>query len=334
MSFSHLSQGTALLSIRRQQQQKIIRANNIQEGFQNNPAAYSACSAQSGNPRYGWCPPSEVDLLYEKDDDPGQRAAQMSTFNQLLSQYGSMYQNYMENVTQYVANPPKGLYGRNVYVPQLGGPAAPGFPSPAPPPSAPITNVMYNGNKYSTISGVSPDSTNAQGCDTTPTAIPSGWKVAPDNADSKYIISHHDWGHDVMVVSTGNAYGTPNWCCGSAGELWNSNMLSTAADGKVFVNSCSVGILLIAPGSGSSGGAAPPTPSVPGFCTSGPEWAAKTSQSGCKWSPVPNSDPQSCVYQQKSWCQGQCEGIWCGPGVKDAGCGAGGWCQKVGSRKP
>ena len=108
----------------------------------------------------------------------------------------------------------------------------------------------------------------------------------------------------------------------------------TVADGKVFVNSCSVGILLIAPGSGSSGGAAPPTPSTPGWCTNGGEWAARTSQSGCKWSPVPNSDPQSCVYQQKSWCQGQCEGIWCGPGVKDAGCGAGGWCQKVGSRKP
>ena len=79
-------------------------------------------------PNYSYCPGTGDKLLWEKDDDLAKREAQMDKFNQLLSQYGSVYKNYMENVSQYIKNPPTGLISQNVVVSPLTGAAAP-FPS-------------------------------------------------------------------------------------------------------------------------------------------------------------------------------------------------------------
>lgn len=79
-------------------------------------------------PNYSYCPGTGDKLLWEKDDDLAKREAQMDKFNQLLSQYGSLYKNYMENVSQYIKNPPTGLISQNVVVSPLTGAAAP-FPS-------------------------------------------------------------------------------------------------------------------------------------------------------------------------------------------------------------
>jgi hypothetical protein len=131
--FNQLNQGSAYLRQRKQRQRSTNM--NIIEGFANppGPGAYSCCSSDC-TPRYGYCPPTFDDLQFEKDDDPSQRQAQMNKFNQLLSQYGSTYKNYMENVVNYVASPPTGLVGQNVVVSQEGGEIpepCPMCPSPA-----------------------------------------------------------------------------------------------------------------------------------------------------------------------------------------------------------
>ena len=122
------NQGTSLLKLRKERKREVLGKHQILEGFNNLPNtfhSYSSCGSAAGKPRYGWCPPTINDLLYEKDDNVAARQAQEDKLYRVLSQYGTYYQNYMENVQNYVNNPPGGLYGRNVYVPQLRGNAAP-----------------------------------------------------------------------------------------------------------------------------------------------------------------------------------------------------------------
>ena len=122
------NQGTNLLKLRKVRKREVLGNHKILEKFNNSPhtpQSYSSCGAASGKPRYGWCPPTSNDLLYEKDDAVIARQAQEDKLYNLMSQYGSLYKNYMENIHNYVSNPPGGLYGQNVYVPQLSGGAAP-----------------------------------------------------------------------------------------------------------------------------------------------------------------------------------------------------------------
>ena len=120
------NQGTNLLGLRKVRKREVLGKHQILEGFSPYAAqSYSSCGAAAGKPKYGWCPPSTNDLLYEKDDAVAARQAQADKLYSTLSQYGTYYQNYMENVQSYVNNPPGGLYGRNVYVPQMKGGAAP-----------------------------------------------------------------------------------------------------------------------------------------------------------------------------------------------------------------
>lgn len=129
------NQGTNLLGLRNKRRKEVLGNHKILEGFDNppdTPQSYSSCGADSGKPRYGWCPPTPSDLLYEKDDDVSARQAEVDKLYGLMSQYGTYYQNYMENVQNYITNPPSGLEGKNIYVPQLDGPAA-SCPSCLPP---------------------------------------------------------------------------------------------------------------------------------------------------------------------------------------------------------
>ena len=97
---------------------------NIKESFKN-PQRISYCQNAPGLPNYGYCPPGTYILKWEKDDDPTQREAQMNKFNRQLSQYGTLYKNYMEEVNKYIADPPTGNLGQNIQVSQLTGAASP-----------------------------------------------------------------------------------------------------------------------------------------------------------------------------------------------------------------
>ena len=121
MSFN---QGNNLLGLRNVRKNEILGKRQILEGFNNASGevqSYSSCGAEAGNPRYGWCPPTPNSLMYEKDDDPNARQAQVDKLYGLMSQYGTLYKNYIENVQNYVNNPPGWIYGQNVYVPPCWG---------------------------------------------------------------------------------------------------------------------------------------------------------------------------------------------------------------------
>jgi len=118
------NQGTNLLGLRKARKKEVLGKHRILEGFDNasgSPQSYSSCGAEAGKPRYGWCPPTPNDLWYEKDDGPVARQAQVDKLYGLMSQYGTLYKNYIENVQNYVNNPPGWIYGQNVYVPPCWG---------------------------------------------------------------------------------------------------------------------------------------------------------------------------------------------------------------------
>ena len=70
--------------------------------------------------------------------------------------------------------------------------------------------VEYKGLVYRTLSGVSPLDTNFQ-CQNYYLSLPSGWVLAADNADSRYIIGAYRWGADALVVANGYGYRGSYW---------------------------------------------------------------------------------------------------------------------------
>jgi hypothetical protein len=115
--------------------------------------------------------------------------------------------------------------------------------------------VEHNGLVYRTLDGVSPLDTGSPKCQKYYLDLPSGWALAADNDDSRYVISSYRWGTHFMVVANGNAYWTLSGqsCCGyssgyGAGSLWNSRMLDTS--GSTYrTNNCALLILISKPGS-------------------------------------------------------------------------------------
>jgi hypothetical protein len=287
-TFPELNQGQAYLQRRNTVQQAMGGHLNLIEGFANPPAAvrpdavrpdaadwrdaagwhasrnagagaYSCCSSDC-TPRYGYCPSTFGDLQYEKDDNPSQRQAEMTKFNQLLSQYGGVYKNYIGDVSNYVTNPPTGLLGQNLVVPQLGGaaPWGPGHQSPPPPSPAcpPNTCISYKGQQYRTLTGFNPNDPHgapeAGGCDIEYTAsIPKGWRIAPADADSIKVVGMYDWGVDVLVLEDGSGYNTKNYAANFAGTapgaLWGSDIGVGLDTPTPNVAGCSMAILLKSP---------------------------------------------------------------------------------------
>ena len=72
------NQGTNLLGLRKVRKREVLGKHQILEGFSPYaPQSYSSCGAAAGKPKYGWCPPTTIDLLYEKDDDVSARQAEV-----------------------------------------------------------------------------------------------------------------------------------------------------------------------------------------------------------------------------------------------------------------
>ena len=107
----------------------------------------SSCQPTPGCPNYGFCPPKQSDLLWKKDGCPGGSGVVgcKPPFDKMTSQInmqyggpykdkapralGGLYKDYMDDVNKYINNPPTGLLGQNVVVPQLGGAASPWPPA-------------------------------------------------------------------------------------------------------------------------------------------------------------------------------------------------------------
>ena len=79
-----------------------------------NVVSYSECSRN-----YAYCPPDTLagSLLYQKDDNPSEVGALKSKFDSLLSQYGTAYKNYNENLNRYVNFQDSSYAGKNIITP-------------------------------------------------------------------------------------------------------------------------------------------------------------------------------------------------------------------------
>jgi len=91
--------------------------------------------------------------------------------------------------------------------------AAPGAPPPKVIPGDPALaslsglEVTYNGKDYRTLTGLDPCGAYAVACeDNTGTVIPSGWKIADDDAASGAVVSAFPWNTNVKVLSSGKGY--------------------------------------------------------------------------------------------------------------------------------
>ena len=69
--------------------------------------------------------------------------------------------------------------------------------------------VEYNGRVYRTLAGTSPFDTDFY-CQNYYLALPAGWSLAEDNADSRYVIGKYRWGTSLMVIASGRSYWTLN----------------------------------------------------------------------------------------------------------------------------
>ncbi len=70
-------------------------------------------------------------------------------------------------------------------------------------------------------------------------ALPVNWVVAPDNADTRYVIGAHSWSTSYVVLSNGYGYYTgSNAAAGTAGTLWSSGALCTSGTSHYPCGSC------------------------------------------------------------------------------------------------
>jgi hypothetical protein len=114
--------------------------------------------------------------------------------------------------------------------------------------------VEYNGRVYRTLDGTSPFDTGRK-CQNSYVALPPGWALATDNADSRYVIRSFIWGTHGLVVDNGKAYYTASQGS-SAGSLYTSGVLSGVSIREndqtrltYMVNNCNLLILISKNGS-------------------------------------------------------------------------------------
>ena len=116
-------------------------ASSIDWGYKANCPAqgqFSSCSSNVGCPTYGFCPPTQAELLWKKDGCPGGsgRVGCKPPFDTLKSQNHElrhMHKKYLHQVKKYVQSPPASgsppYPGQNIVVPQLTGAASPWPPA-------------------------------------------------------------------------------------------------------------------------------------------------------------------------------------------------------------
>jgi hypothetical protein len=88
--------------------------------------------------------------------------------------------------------------------------------------------VVYNGKTYSVLSHVSAVST-LSACQVGYLPLDAGYVIAPDDADSKAVITAYPWNTAAVIVGTGNAYKGANFA--TAGTLFGSGYLHKRGSG-------------------------------------------------------------------------------------------------------
>ena len=228
--------------------------------------------------------------------------------------------------TAYGGTPCSGPSSRPCFSPSTFSPTPP--PSSPTPPSAPVVNgnvVTYNGKQYRTRGGgrtrtpgnLVPDNEPARAggpgqnplgtakvCeDNGGVAVPAGWKVADNTADSRAVIAAYDWNTDLIVLSNGYSYVTKNLAAsssvwGSPGSVYVPGMLGESGN-NVWTVGCWSAVLLekdVAPKSC-------PCPSCP----------PKNGQGACCHWTQPGPAPASACETQ-NWTKETCTpafGTWC-----------------------
>jgi hypothetical protein len=103
--------------------------------------------------------------------------------------------------------------------------------------------VSYNGSFYSTLANVAVNSSSKL-CQSNAIAMPAGWTLAPDNSDTRYVISYYRWSTDAVVLASGVGIRTANLA--SAGSPYGDSRSKIAVDssGAYYTPWCSYEILI------------------------------------------------------------------------------------------
>jgi hypothetical protein len=97
-----------------------------------------------------------------------------------------------------------------------------------------VNTVTYNGNVYSTLADVTVDSSGFS-TQNGYIALPSGWLLAPDNADSRSVIASHYWPTYGLCTVSGTSYCTPSY--GYAGYVYAYNCFYQSGSAYAVANS-------------------------------------------------------------------------------------------------
>jgi hypothetical protein len=106
------------------------------------------------------------------------------------------------------------------------------------------TIVFHNNKLYRSLSENWEYDGTAMVCQTDYLSLPTGWIIAPNDDDSKYIISNYRWSTAVMVVNDGASYWTNLWGDRQL-RLYSNGMLSNISNTRYKPNVCNGGILII-----------------------------------------------------------------------------------------
>ena len=98
------------------------------------------------------------------------------------------------------------------------------------------------------MDGASPLDTSGSKCQNYYLALPSGWALAADNADSLYVIRSYRWGTYGLVVANGYAYLTASQGS-SAGSLSTTSGALYTSGSTYKINNCNHLILISKTGS-------------------------------------------------------------------------------------
>ncbi len=100
-------------------------------------------------------------------------------------------------------------------------------------------SLFYSGVWFAALDGTAPSDTSVS-CQTSYIQPPTGWSLAMDNAVSQGAIRAYPWGTHVMVVASGNSYGTSLYTIG----LFSSSMVVSDGSGRFKPSGCSLRILI------------------------------------------------------------------------------------------
>lgn len=71
--------------------------------------------------------------------------------------------------------------------------------SSTPPTSAVTTTITYNGTDFATLDGASA-TTESGGCQSEYITLPSGWRIAENNARARKVVGDYFWSTHLLVL--------------------------------------------------------------------------------------------------------------------------------------